>query len=148
MVLGVGLFVFWANSTDPDGLPPFDGQFVAGRWRALQGSNASSSWLQNKILTWSPVVQIEAEAVTTIRIPIAGDTLLNMGMGSDGQKLVLELVQDAMGYHSITLGNKFHFGTDFTSITFSILPGSTDYVGLIYNSPTDQWRVVAYSRGF
>jgi hypothetical protein len=149
MVTGVGLFTFWSNSTDPSGLPPLDGQSVPGRWLLVGGSGGNAApWIQTKVQSWGSTMLINGDGFTTVRIPINGDSLIHMGTGTDGQKLVLELVQDSTGNHSITLGNKFKFGTDFTSITFSILPNVTDYLGLIYNAPHDEWRVVAYARGF
>jgi hypothetical protein len=148
MVLGVGVYVFWADSQNPTGLPPLDGQFVAGRWQFITDGGNLPSWVQTKELPWASTVLINGDGFTTIRIPILGDTILNGGSGVDGQKLVLELTQDPTGYHGITLGAKFQFGSDIPSLTFSILPGTTDYVGLIYNAPKDKWRVIAYSRGY
>lgn len=148
MVLGVGVYIFWANSVNPTGLPPFDGQTVPGRWQSILEGGSVPTWVQTADLTWSPTMLLDASGITTLRVNLQGDTILNGGTGVDGQKLLLELTQGGTGNHAITLGTKFQFGTDITGIVFSILPGMTDYVGCVYNEPKDKWRVVAYSRGY
>jgi hypothetical protein len=121
---------------------------VSGRWHLITDGGSIPTWIQTRTLNWAANLTINGDGYSTIRVPIQGDTVLNGGTGVDGQKLLLELTQDGAGNHSITLGSNFQFGSDFTSITFSVLPGMTDYVGLVYNATANKWRVVAYSRGY
>lgn len=148
VVKGVGVYVFWAFSTNPTGLPPFDGQDVPGRWQSILDGGNLPSWVQTKSLPWASSILVNGDGITTLRIGILGDTTLNGGTGVDGQKLLLELTQEGVGNHAVTFGDKFQFGTDIPSVVLSILPGMTDYVGLVYSAPKDKWRIVAYSRGY
>lgn len=83
-----------------------------------------------------------------IRITLAGNPTITLAGGSDGQKCILELKQDATGSRTVTWGANVRFGSDLPSITLSTAGGALDRVGLIYNAAGAKYDVVALSRGF
>jgi hypothetical protein len=91
---------------------------------------------------------INVSAYNNIRITMAANTTLDLTGGVDGQRVVLEFVQDGTGGRVLTLGTSFRLGTDITSITLSTSPTKTDKVGVIYNSAAGKFDVVAIVRGY
>lgn len=75
-------------------------------------------------------------------------TTMTLSGGVDGQRVVLEVIQDATGSRTITWPSNVRFGTDITSITLTTTASKTDRIGLIYNSSASKYDVVAFVKGF
>ncbi len=107
-------------------------------------------------LTGQPVPLTDATTITTdakrgnhFRVTLAGNrTLANPTNLADGQKLLYEFVQDATGGRTITLGTKFAFGSDITSIVLSTGAGKRDYLGVVYHLAADKLYVIAFAKGY
>lgn len=100
-------------------------------------------------LTWQAVLSIASLDLKHVKVILAGATTLTIDSGVDGQRILLELIQDATGSRTLAFGgSNIVFGTDFTSITLTTTPSKTDYIGLVYNASSAKWRVVAFARGY
>ena len=86
--------------------------------------------------------------VDIVRFTMTDNSTIGFTGGTDGQRVVVEVTQDATGSRLITWASSVRFGTDITSITLSTTGNKTDRVGLIYNSTAGKYDVVAYVRGF
>lgn len=84
------------------------------------------------------------------RVTLGGNrTLANpTGTPYDGQKILLEAIQDATGSRTLTLGNKYAFGTDITALTLTTTASKRDFIGIVYNATADKWYIVAVSKGY
>ena len=82
------------------------------------------------------------------RVTLTGNITLQLSNGTDGQKFVLELIQDGTGSRLVTLdGTYFKFGTDITAFTATTTASKKDRIGCIaYGATTAD--VVAVVKGF
>ena len=107
----------------------------------------------------TPVIQTVAYASTLsiavngnsdiVRISLTGNvTSLVFTGGVDGQKIIIELLQDAAGSRTVAFGSSFRFGTDLTAITLTTTANKLDRVGVIYNATAAKFDVVSMVRGF
>lgn len=97
-------------------------------------------------------IATNAALADLFRVELGGNrTLGNPTNPTDGQIVRWEIKQDATGGRTLSLtapGSKFVFGTDLPSITLSTAAGATDILAAIYNAAQDEWRVVAFAKGF
>jgi hypothetical protein len=108
------------------------------------------------LVTWAPVTLTDATTVATdaslgnyFRVTLAGNrTLGNPTNPTDGQKAVWEIIQDATGTRTITLGTAFALGTDITAVTLTTTASKRDFLGAVYNSTATKWYVIAFTRGY
>jgi hypothetical protein len=98
--------------------------------------------------TWASSMTVTTNIYSQIRITLGGNTTLTLSPGYDGQKIMLELIQDSTGNRTLSFGSGVIFGSDITSVTLSTGANKVDYIGLIYNSTLGNWRVVAFTRGY
>lgn len=100
-------------------------------------------------LTDGATIATDASQSNHFRVTLGGNrTLSNPTNGSDGQKVIWELIQDATGSRTITLGAKFALGSDIGGITLTTTAGKRDFLGATYNSVADKWYVIAFVRGY
>ncbi len=107
----------------------------------------------NKVvaLTDAATIATDASLGNIFTVTLGGArTLGNPTNGTNGQKVVWRVSQDASGTRTLAYGNAFRFGSDVTSPTLSTTAGKIDYIGAIYNTggPTASWDVVAVSKGY
>lgn len=103
-----------------------------------------------------PITLTDAATIATnallgkrFRVTLGGNrTLGNPTNGTDGQMCVWEIIQDATGSRTLSLGTKFAFGTDIPSITLSTTASKRDFLTAIYNSSADKWYVVNFVKGY
>lgn len=101
------------------------------------------------VVTFSATPTINWAEVDVARITMTGNiTTTTMTGALDGQKMILELIQDSTGGRTISFGSNVRFGTDLTSITLSTAANKMDRVGLIYNSAASKYDVIAFVKGF
>jgi len=92
-------------------------------------------------------VDIDASLSAVYRLTADQDFTLNKPTeGVDGQRLMMVVTQGTGGSHTITLGAGINFGP--ISVTLSTVEGAIDVIGLMFNEPTDEWLVIAFSRGY
>lgn len=106
----------------------------------LVNTTQSVSYAANATIDWS--------IATTTRITLTGNIVITNTGAVDGQKLILELIQDNVGGRTISFTSETRFGTDITSVTLSTTANKIDRVGLIYNSSANKYDVVAVVKGY
>jgi hypothetical protein len=100
-------------------------------------------------LTDAATIATNAALGNYFRVTLGGNrTLGNPTNPTDGQRVIWELVQDATGSRTITLGSAFALGTTLSSITLTTTASKRDILGAIYNASLTKWLVVAFSKGF
>lgn len=100
-------------------------------------------------LTDAATIATDASLGNHFRVTLAGNrTLGNPTNPTDGQKALWELIQDATGSRTITLGSAFALGTDISSVTLTTTASKRDFLGAIYNSTAALWYVIAFARGY
>lgn len=100
-------------------------------------------------LTDAATIATDAALGRYFRVTLAGNrTLGNPTNAVDGQKVVWELIQDATGSRTITLGSNFALGTSIAAVTLTTTASKRDFLGAIYNSTATKWYVIAFSKGF
>lgn len=83
-----------------------------------------------------------------IRITLAGNPTITLDGAADGQKIILELTQDATGSRTVTWSANVRYGPSLPSIDLSSAGGALDRVGLIYHGPSSKYDVLAVQPGF
>lgn len=100
-------------------------------------------------LTDASTIAINASQGNHFRVTLGGDRTLGVPSNpEDGQKVTLEVTQDATGGRSLTLGSGFTFGTDISVLTLSSTAGLTDVIGLMYSASLSSWLITGLARGF
>jgi len=111
--------------------------------------NAATAASNPTSLDDSSTITTDASLGNHFRVTLAGNrTLANPTNARDGQRILFELTQDSVGSRTLTLGNKFTFGSDITELTLSTAPGKKDFIGVIYNEAVDKFYVLAVARGY
>jgi hypothetical protein len=67
---------------------------------------------------------------------------------TDGERILVELIQDGTGSRTVTWNAAFVFGTDVASPTLSTGANKKDYVGFVYNTNSAKWHALAVARGY
>jgi hypothetical protein len=103
-------------------------------------------------LTDATTIAVDASLGNTYRVTLAGNRTLGAPSNpTDGQMLLFEIKQDATGSRTLALATgtgAYKLGSDITAVTLSTVASTTDYLGVIYNSTANLWRVIAFSRGY
>jgi hypothetical protein len=122
-----------------DGLAPLDGN-----------AKLPVSYLPGVVeLSDGVTIATNASLGSHYRVTLGGNrTLGNPTNGTDGQKIVWELIQDGTGSRTITLDTKFALGSEISSVVLTTTAGKRDFLGAIYNQSTDKWYVVALAKGY
>lgn len=108
------------------------------------------------LVPWAPVTLTDTATIATdaslgthFRVTLGGNrTLGNPTNPTDGQRAIWELIQDATGSRTITLGSAFALGTDLTAVTLTTTASKRDFLGAVYNSTAAKWFVIAFMKGF
>ena len=102
-------------------------------------------------ITWAATISIDLTGRPNnaiFRCVLAGATTVNITGGTDGQKAIIELAQDATGGRVVTLGAAVAYSADIASFTASTGANLTDYLGIIYNLAATKCRLLAVNKGF
>ncbi len=103
-------------------------------------------------LTDAATIAVDASLGNHFRVTLGGNRILgNPTNPIDGQKILLEVIQDGTGSRALSLteiGSVYAFGTDIPSITLSTAINKRDFVALVYNSTAAKWFVIAFNKGF
>ena len=94
----------------------------------------------NKTINWSEG--------NIARMTLTGNCVITNNGAYDGQKLLLELKQDATGSRTVSFTSETRFGTDITGITLTTTANKSDKIGLIYNGADGKYDVIAFARGY
>lgn len=87
--------------------------------------------------TVSSIYRITTDQNFTLEKPV---------LGVDGQRIIVQITQGVGAPHTITLGAGLNSGP--IQINLSTNEGDVDMIGMMYDEPTDQWFIIAFSRGY
>lgn len=125
---------------------PTSGQYTV---RIEGGLSAGGYQPPPVTLTDAATIATNASLGNSFRVTLGGNrTLGNPTNPTDGQRIIWELIQDATGSRTITLGSAFALGTDISSITLTTTASKRDFLGAVYNSAASKWYVIAFTRGY
>lgn len=100
-------------------------------------------------LTYSATTNTDASLSNWFRVTLTGNvTLANPTNGTDGQRVTWEIIQDATGSRTVSLGSEFAFSTDIPSYTATVTANKRDMLTAVYNSSASKWYVIAISKGY
>lgn len=103
-------------------------------------------------LTDAANIALDASLGNHFRVTLAGNRTLNAPTNpTDGQRIAIEVIQDATGSRTLTLTTGalgFAFGTDIPSITLTTTANLRDFIECVYNSTTQRWYVVRFVKGY
>lgn len=102
-------------------------------------------------LTDGATVALDAAAGKVFKLTAAGDRTISVPTNPlDGRGIIIaHTASVAARTLALTTGSagSFIFGSDITALSQTAL-GKTDYIGAVYDSTADRWRVVSYVKGF
>lgn len=117
---------------------------------ALTASKAVTGGVST--VTDGSTLSIDASLGNHFRVTLAGAsrTLANPTNPTNGQRIVLEIIQDGSGSRgtTFTLDTKWALGTDISSIVLTTTADKRDFLTAIYNSTADQWYIVGFVKGY
>lgn len=100
-------------------------------------------------LTDSSTISVNAALGKHFRVTLGGNrTLANPTNLVDGDKLLFEVIQDGTGSRTLSLGNKYAFGADITSLTLSSTASKRDFIMGTYIQAADKVFITAIARGY
>ena len=100
-------------------------------------------------LTDAATIATDVSLGNVFRVTLGGNrTLGNPTNPTDGQKCVWEMIQDATGSRTITLGSAFALGTDISAVTLTTTASKRDFMTAVYNSGTSKWYVIDFKKGY
>lgn len=93
---------------------------------------------------------VDASLGNTFRLTLTGATtkLGNPSNSTDGQMILVEVIQDGTGSRLLTYDTNFAFGTLVTSPVLTTTLSKTDFIGFMYNSTAGKWRCIAFAPGY
>ncbi len=101
------------------------------------------------VLTPGAAVAVDASKGDYFTLsPAQNFTLSNPTNPTDGQRILIRILQDATGGRVITLDTKYRLGTDIPTLVLTTTPNKVDYIGFVYNLTADKWDLVAVTKGF
>lgn len=104
-------------------------------------------------LTDGATVNLDASRGNHFRLTLAGNrTLAAPTNPTDGQKIILEVIQDATGSRTLTLttgsAGAFAYGTDIASTSLTTTANKRDLIGFMYSASAQRWLVISFVKGF
>lgn len=64
----------------------------------------------------------------------------------DSQRLIIEIIQDAIGGRTVTWDSGYRFGIDIASAVPTVTPNKRDFVAWLYSN--GQWDCVGFTNGY
>lgn len=102
--------------------------------------------------TWSGFsISTDASQSSRWRVLMTNASTATLSVPSnatDGQDVRWEIQQDSTGGRLLSLGSGWQTGTDITGITLSTNAHAVDYLLGTYNSVSNVWRPIAFTRGY
>ncbi|MGB0850329.1 MAG: hypothetical protein ACPGTP_03715, partial [Bacteroidia bacterium] len=146
-----------STATDPD-TSLWGARQIGANWfnrtertqKIWTGSSLISSTVQSVVIS-ANAATVNAKTGCHFRITLDQNlSTLTLTPDRDGQKIVIEAVQDGTGSRTITWPSNVRFSTDIASGSFtpSSGAGTSTYFGLIYDSSVGKFDAVAVTKGF
>lgn len=100
-------------------------------------------------LTDATTIAVDASLGNYFRVTLGGNrTLGNPTNPTDGQHIIVEVIQDGTGSRTLAYDTKYAFSTDIPSPTLTTTLNKRDFLGFKYNSTADKWYCLAVVKGF
>lgn len=104
-------------------------------------------------LTDAATVAIDANLGNTFRLTMTSGIGATRALGNptnatDGQMILIEVIQDVTGSRLLTYGTNYAFGSLVTSPTLTTTASKADFLGFMYNSTAGKWRMIAFAPGY
>lgn len=104
-------------------------------------------------LTDAATVAIDASLGNHFRLLTTSGVGATRALGApsnptDGQKIFIEVIQDATGSRALTYNAIYLWGADVTVPTLSTGANKRDFLGFVYNSTANKWYGIAVARGY
>jgi len=100
-------------------------------------------------LTDAATIAVDASLGNHFRVTLGGNrTLGNPTNPTNGQKILIEAIQDGTGSRTLAYDTKYAWGTDVTVPTLTTTLNKRDFIGFVYNSTADKWYGLAVSKGY
>lgn len=82
------------------------------------------------------------------RVTLTGNVTFALAGALDGQRCVLEVIQDGTGSRTATWGSEVAFGTDITGATLTTTGTQRDFIEFIYNATAAKYYCVKVVKGY
>ena len=115
------------------------------------GTDTVLDWSRPGLLAVPSAASVTADYARTdqARITLTANTAITLaGATRDGDKLILEVVQNATGGWAATWGSEITYGSDLPSINLSTAANAVTVLGFRYVAATGKYRLLAQARGF
>jgi hypothetical protein len=97
---------------------------------------------------YSANLTINWAVADVIRVTLTGNITITNSGAVDGQKCILELLQDATGSRTVAFTGETRFGASVTTFTATTTANKFDRLGFIYNGVASKYDVLAVAKGF
>lgn len=100
-------------------------------------------------VTYAATTTIDASTGNHFRITLTGNlTLAAPSNPTDGQRILIELIQNGTGGYTLTLDSAFNVTTSITgAITLVTTANTRTYIGAVYRSAGTKWDILAFGTG-
>ncbi len=127
-----------------------DNYLLTGALQKTGGIMTGALSLTPVVLTDATTIAIDATLGNHFRVTLTSPTIHTIGAptgATDGQKMIIEIIQDGTGGRQLYYSTVYDFGAIGTP-TLSVDPGKHDYLGCVYNASLNKWHVIAQSKGY
>ena len=141
---------FYYNNPTPEETQALSVQLtdaIAAANAAAAAANAQLAAYTVVQKTWASTIAINWDDANCQRITLAGPTTLTFTGGVDGEKLILELKQDATGGRQITLPSNVRYSVTIPGVSLSAGANRIDKIGFMYNAADNKYDLVAITYG-
>lgn len=104
-----------------------------------------SSTITVDLASYAGIPEVIIDLATT---PVSGNFTFDLINGTNRQKIIVIVKQDATGSRIWTSGSHLRMSTDITSIVLSTAGGKTDYLGFRWNGTAVKADILAINKGF
>lgn len=119
-------------------------------WQVIDGTVRSVAGVVT--LTDATTIAVDASQGNHFRVTLAGNRTLGAPSNpANGQKITVEVIQDATGSRTLAYASGaggYAWGTDIPAPTLTTTASKRDFLGFMYNSTANLWYGVAVCRGF
>lgn len=95
------------------------------------------------------VITPDATAGNHFRVIISGDRTLAAPLnGRDAQTIIVEVIQDSQGGHSLAYGTGITFSDSLSAPAVSAGPGKRTFLGLVFTAAGPCWDLLSFGPGY